>query len=537
MNLINDQWLPVYRRSGTSFRIAPWQLTDDMAQDPVEKFNALRPDFNGALVQFCIGLVQTAFAPKNDREWMALYQTPPEPQVLQEAMQSYQHAFEADGDGPCFMQDFDLPDGEAKGIGALLLEEPGGNALRLNTDHFIKRGNAEAMSPAMAMTALLTLQLNAPAGGVGHRVSIRGGGPLTTLLTPDLQENPEHNTLWHLVWLNVLPREVFERSSGNPAQKDKTAIFPWLGPTRKSRGDRPVAPTDRDTTPEDVHPLQMYWSMPRRIRLEWSETEEGECSLSGESGLLVRRFRTKNYGINYTGPWQHPLSPYRFDPQGMPLPLHAQPDGLSYRHWLSLALGNIAEKDQRAAAAVVHYHTQKSGRRKKIKTKLWTFGYDMDNMKARGWHEAHMPLVHLEPEYREYFIDMVRDILNATGQVADNLRGALKKAWFKPKAKVGGDLSFIVNAFWQNTEADFYALLSDIHAAVVKGGDEISLYHRWFQVIDAASQQLLSTWTASGRIEHEDPKRIALAHLDLRKFNRKKVIQEILRLNMEEAEA
>ncbi|MCI5151221.1 MAG: type I-E CRISPR-associated protein Cse1/CasA, partial [Candidatus Electrothrix sp. MAN1_4] len=127
MNLINDQWLSVYRRSGTAARIAPWQLTEAIQDDPVEKLNALRPDFNGALVQFCIGLVQTAFAPKNDREWMALYRTPPEPQVVQEAMQLYQHAFQADGDGPCFLQDFDMPDGEAKEIGALLLEEPGGN--------------------------------------------------------------------------------------------------------------------------------------------------------------------------------------------------------------------------------------------------------------------------------------------------------------------------------------------------------------------------------------------------------------------------
>ena len=105
------------------------------------------------------------------------------------------------------------------------------------------------------------------------------------------------------------------------------------------------------------------------------------------------------------------------------------------------------------------------------------------------------------------------------------------------QAKVGGDLSFIVNAFWQNTEADFYALRPEIHRAVVKGEDEISLYHRWFQVIDDASRQLLNTWTAGGRIEHEDPKRIAEAHIDLRRFNRKKTIRDMLRLDMNKAEA
>lgn len=64
MNLINDQWLSVYRRSGIEDRIAPWQLTEAIQDNPVERLNALRPDFNGALVQFCIGLLQTAFAPK-----------------------------------------------------------------------------------------------------------------------------------------------------------------------------------------------------------------------------------------------------------------------------------------------------------------------------------------------------------------------------------------------------------------------------------------------------------------------------------------
>ncbi|MCI5167558.1 MAG: type I-E CRISPR-associated protein Cse1/CasA [Candidatus Electrothrix sp. GM3_4] len=226
MNLINDQWLSVYRRSGTRDRIAPWQLTEAIAQDPVEKFHALRPDFNGALVQFCIGLLQTAFAPEDDREWIKLYQNPPNPDVLHQAFQQYEHAFQLDGDGPRFMQDFDLPDGEQKGIGALLLEEPGGNTLRLNTDHFVKRDKAQAMSPVMAATALLTLQINAPSGGVGHRVSIRGGGPMTTLLTPDILHNPEQNTLWHLVWLNVVPTKVFERISGNPDNKNEADIFP-----------------------------------------------------------------------------------------------------------------------------------------------------------------------------------------------------------------------------------------------------------------------------------------------------------------------
>jgi len=114
----------------------------------------------------------------------------------------------------------------------------------------------------------------------------------------------------------------------------------------------------------------------------------------------------------------------------------------------------------------------------------------------------------------------------------------LKKAWFKPKAKVSGDLSFIVHSFWQKTEADFYDLLPKLHSTVVSGKDDLPLDvgRFWFNVINTASFELLTTWTASGRIEHEDPKRIALAHRDLRTFNKKKSICSALRLDIKAAQ-
>ncbi|MDE9520027.1 type I-E CRISPR-associated protein Cse1/CasA, partial [Xenorhabdus bovienii] len=85
-------------------------------------------------------------------------------------------------------------------ISGLLIEAPGANTLKLNTDHFIKRGQCEVVSPEMAAIALFTLQINAPAGGVGHRVGLRGGGPLTILVQPQTLDTP----LWHKLWLNIV---------------------------------------------------------------------------------------------------------------------------------------------------------------------------------------------------------------------------------------------------------------------------------------------------------------------------------------------
>jgi len=523
MNLLNDIWLPIRRKSGTVELITPWQLTDLIDTDPVEKLDTPRPDFNGALIQFLIALLQTAFPPKDDQIWGRFYEFPPSPGDLRDSIMQYAHAFDVDGESPRFLQEFDLTDGKSKPISTLLIEKPGENTLRENKDHFIKRGQIKSLGITSAVTALITLQLNAPAGGVGHRTSIRGGGPMTTLLVPDSLHEEEKNTLWNIIWLNVLPQKDFEKLCGNPGKKDDDSIFPWLGHTRTSEPK-----TGRGTTSEDVHPLQVYWSMPRRIRLDFSESTKDECNLTGREERVIRYYFTKNWGINFIGPWRHPLSPYRFDNQGSPLPLHPQVDGLGYRHWLGIAMG---DQSGVTPSAVVH-HFNSSRVRSRRKTRLWAFGYDMDKMKARGWHEARLPIYHLDEIYRELFADAVRDFVAASSYIAENLRSALKKAWFRPKIKVRGDLSFIEKSFWQNTEPLFYTLLDELHKTTIEEHEDTSLRHNWFKALNKASIDLFDTWAAGGSVEDENPKRIALARRDLLKFNRKKEISNALKLKI-----
>jgi CRISPR type I-E-associated protein CasA/Cse1 len=111
-----------------------------------------------------------------------------------------------------------------KRIGDLLIDLPTGKTVRDNTDFFIKRGQFKMLCPACAGTALLTMQINAPSGGQGHRTGIRGGGPLTTLILAD--------SLWSTCWLNVLVRGAFLRQTGNPAKNSPSDQFPWLAATR-----------------------------------------------------------------------------------------------------------------------------------------------------------------------------------------------------------------------------------------------------------------------------------------------------------------
>ncbi|MCO5383527.1 MAG: type I-E CRISPR-associated protein Cse1/CasA [Methanosarcina barkeri] len=295
-NLIRDEWMPVIRQDGTKEVIAPYQLTENLSINPIVAFNAPRSDFNGSLIQFAIGLVQTTMAPKDKGEWRRGFTSPPSKEKLKTIFDTASQNFDFDGDEACFMQDYELRDGNVFQIDKVLMEMPGKNTIENNTDHFLKRDTVKRMCFSCCATAFFSLQINAPSGGQGNRTSLRGGGPVTTIVTAD-------DNIWHTIWLNVLPEEEFKRL-GNFSKTEPRDIFPWMGPTRTSE-------KQQETTSHDVHPYHMFWSMPRRIRINFDKIESGSCDICGNNKeKLVTTYRSKNYGTNYGGAWIHPLSPY-----------------------------------------------------------------------------------------------------------------------------------------------------------------------------------------------------------------------------------
>ena len=230
MNLITDPWIPVIRKDSTPDTIMPWQIAE--VENPVIEINAPRPDFHGALYQFLIVLLQTCFAPEDEDEWEEYWKRFPLPDELRDAFGKVEDAFKLDNpDGPAFMQDYDLPDGEPKKIAELLIEAPGGKTLKDNLDHFIKRDQINCLCSACTAAALFTLQTNAPSGGSGHRVGLRGGGPLTTLIMSATTDD----SLWKKFWLNVLNQE--EIAGTEPME---SSVMPWLGTTRLSEKKVPL---------------------------------------------------------------------------------------------------------------------------------------------------------------------------------------------------------------------------------------------------------------------------------------------------------
>ncbi|WP_445367147.1 type I-E CRISPR-associated protein Cse1/CasA [Methylomonas sp. BW4-1] len=514
MNLIADRWIPVIRQNGLHDLAAPWQIAE--TENPVIEINAPRPDFHGALYQFLIGLLQTGFAPEDEDQWLEYWEEAPDSTDLQGRLSSLSPAFELTGDnGPAFLQDLALPDGEAKPIAALLIEAPGGKTLKDNLDHFIKRGSANQLCPSCAASALFTLQTNAPSGGVGHRVGLRGGGPLTTLVLPKASQT----TLWQKLWLNVFNQEDLQ-----PLDKLELSIMPWLDKTRTSE-------KGQITTPVDVHPLHAYWGMPRRIRL--SETPEpGICDVCGcDAKTLFREYRTKNYGTNYDGAWQHPLTPYRHDPKKVnpPLSLKGQQGGLGYRHWLGLALQDDSNGDK--AAKIVCQYNQERGRKLADRggAALWCFGYDMDNMKARCWYEARFPVFYLSAQQQRNLVGWAGELIAAARETVKILRSEVKAAWFRRPEDAKGDMSQIDAQFWQASEAEFFRLLERL-ATLSDGGGmaPADIYADWFAALRSKMIEVFEVATLSATPEDLDLKRIINARKSmLGRFHGNKIVKQL----------
>jgi CRISPR system Cascade subunit CasA len=446
--LLTEAWLPARRASGRLCWIAPAQIAGS-ASDPVVSLEWPRPDFQLAGLEFLIGLLATTMAPEDHDAWCDFYNAPPSEADLAAQFAPFAPAFMLDGDGPRFMQDSEDFEVESNDAGALLIEAPGENTIKRNTDLLVKRGQVEQLGRAAAAMALFTLQNYAPSGGAGNRTSLRGGGPLTTLAIPPRRSS--QGSLWDQIWANV--------PCGEPAaQTDWPMVFPWLAPTRLS--DK----TGRITTPVDAPPHLVWWATPRRIRLDFGANGNSDtCDLTGQiDSVIVTSWRQRPWGANYQN-WLHPLSPYY---QGTGdagwLPVHPQPGGINYQHWAGLLFADAAPG--RKIAATIETFRAKRARaigRSKEPWRLLAGGFDMDNMKARGFVESEMPVYEpADPKAAHMHDQFLTLLINAAAEVAKLLGRAVSRALYGEKSDVKFDaspLSALRERFWTETEAEFYA--------------------------------------------------------------------------------
>lgn len=327
LNLITDSWIPAIRdREQVTLR------PDQIAEEGVVRPDWPRPDLNLACLELLVGLLFLADPPRDDGDWHERYQKP-DPGRLHAALEPFAPYFELTGDGPRFLQDLErfeeqANEGAVKSPDLLFIDSAGENTAKDNKDLMVKRGRYAALPLPLAAMALYTLQAFAPSGGPGYLTSMRGGGPLVTLVQPiDGDTHP----LWRLVWSNVPEPERSPLSAQCAAE-----ALPWLRPTRRWKNGEIV-------TPDMSHLAEAFFGMPRRLRLRFEE--------NAVTGIVQ-----EPHGTKYEK-WRHPLSPYYRKKAGSEfLPCKAKPGKVSYRNWLGLAFGQ--RSGTRAVAKSVHrYHT------------------------------------------------------------------------------------------------------------------------------------------------------------------------------------
>ena len=518
LNLIDDAWIPVRFSDGSEGTVTPSEVLG--RESEVAEFNAPRPDFNGSLIQFMVGLAQTTMAPEDRFDWEDILDNPPSVAEVKEAFGSFSHAFYLNGDDePRFMQDASSFEGKKRSIDSLLIEMPGENTIKENKDHFLKRKSVNRICPYCTAMTLMTLQLNGPAGGAGHMTGLRGGGPLSCLVQGrDLQET---------VWLNILPKERFFSGFSFEEKNAEEDIFPWMDTRREYGKEQPKM------TLRDANRLQIFWGTGRRIWLDYDNVQSGECDLCGcSSGMLIEGYYTKPYGISYDSTWEHTLSPY-YQSGDERLPVHLQPGGLSYRNWLGLIQNDHAEN--RHVATVVERFYKESGllKRRGISFKLWSFGYDLDNMKARCWYESRMPLTLVENEYRDEYESNISQIVRTAGLLQSTLHSCVKEAWYsRPKDK--GEITVVKQRFWSETEPLFFDYVGEILNEIRNGGDVSSIKLNWLRRVNKYGlEEIFDFYTDSYFAGDVDPKRIIKARKRLVAFTspKSKNISKILGLS------
>ncbi len=456
-------WIPWRLRDGTvEWGALSMLVRDTTGRNPVVALASPRADFDGAFLEVLIGVYAAALKPADDDEWCKLWENPPSEVEVQAALSSLPDAFRLDAEhGPRFLQDLSAADLEGQDVlpvERLLIDSPGEQTLKLSKAHFVPAGRFEALGLPAAAMALITMQCYAPSGGAGNRTSMRGGGPLTTLVDPRMDDGstPAHlQPLWKKIWMNVPTRENVEAMAppmGLRSLNRPELIYPWLAETRVSvKGKPPVTPTE-------AHPMQAFFGMPRRIRLEFGGP--GICALTGDwHEKTVVGFRMRNYGVNYEG-WLHPLSPHYQAQTGAGwLPIHGQPSGIGWRDWPGLTL--VSETaSRRPATAIVWAQNRARGMRRQ-RLYIHAFGYDLDNMKARGWIDAVQPLYGLAPDEQRLLGQTTERLVEAADLVASEVSRQIRYVEFGNAKETRGDYSWVRETVFRDTEADFFGLLDE----------------------------------------------------------------------------
>lgn len=457
INLIADAWIPVVGHDGRSRNIAPWQVADGS----ILRLDWPRADLNVACLEFLIGLLLLADPPEDIYDWQE--RAAPDPDRLKARLAPFAPAFNLLGKGPRFLQDFAAVESQVNSPDMLFIDSVGANTIKNNADLMVWRGRYPALPLPLAAIALYTLQSFAPSGGAGNRTSMRGGGPMVTLVVPE-------DGLWAMLWANV--------PYGTPAGMD---ALPWMKPTITSEKDQKVYP-------QQARPVEAFFGMPRRLRL----VAEGD---------LVTGVMQRPYGVNYAG-WDHPLTPYyRLKTSDEWLPKHPRAGLFGYRNWVGVTVAGDAEAGLRRRARTLEDWFQRGGGNG---AQVLVAGWAMDNMKPLDFTLSAPPFVRLQGAALGCLLGMIE---------AADLFGVILRAALKPVLAEGEAREAVREAFYARTQSVFEARLAELE----RGRAPLEVAADWLADMRRVALSLFEVRALPGLSERkiEKQQEIVMAHRNL----------------------
>ncbi|HYE00980.1 MAG TPA: type I-E CRISPR-associated protein Cse1/CasA [Alphaproteobacteria bacterium] len=354
-----DQPIPVERRRTGAGWATPLDITAAYGDDPIVAVRLGHPLADRGFEFLMRDLLQAALAPEDIRSWAMLLRQPPAPVDLASCLAPYAEALDIvhprhpalqvrpnparraaaerkpPGRGKPRVEadeDDDEPSG-AMPIAGLLPDLPTGEAVKQNTDFFMKRGSVAAIGAGAILPVLYGHQVLFPPAGGGYFGMPHGADSIKFQLVG--------RTLWETLWLNVLPQDydVLAQDGATWPAPATAAVLPWLD---ESLAEMPLGRNEagaaRPLERPALHPAHI--PMPRRYLL--APPVEGRCGLTGREGPVFTAYERWPKGLQYQprGWWHLAVSRIESeapDPEEAPLFLRAR-GPLRFDDWLQTAL-------------------------------------------------------------------------------------------------------------------------------------------------------------------------------------------------------
>ena len=191
--------------------------------------------------------------------------------------------------------------------------------------------------------------------------------------------------------------------------------------------------------------------------------------------------------------------------------------GIGYRHWLGVAWAGGDGKDIKPAKPVRALVGDEDRFDAAGTLRLHTFGYAMDNMKARAWSEGLMPMHHVPAANHEQFSVHAQALIEGAKLAEMYLRMAVKGLIARRPKDIKRDLVQTATRFWHATEKPFYQRLA---SSVLEANDLETLEdlrRSWHGDLKRHVKTLFEIEVGPTDFRAINPRQVATAWNDLQK--------------------